>query len=105
MWKRDRPLSKAKRSNDKHSTVWTSYRKQRNKVVKSLKEGHNSYLNNVIGDRLQSNPQKVWTYENFGIPTLSVSDSILVNDADKAIKPLTNNFRVCSPKIMVKYQS
>lgn len=44
MRKRDRLLSKAKHSNDKH--VWTSYRKQRNKVVKSLKEAHNSYLNN-----------------------------------------------------------
>lgn len=101
MRKRDRLLCKAKHSNDKHSIVWTSYRKQRNKVVKSLKEAHNSYLNNhyyVIGDSLQSNLKKFWSYvkrsrcENFGIPTLCVNDSIFVNDVDKA-KVLNQQFQ------------
>ena len=91
MRKRDRLYKKAKRSgNNKCTPTWKNYRSQRNKVVQLLKSAHNSYLDNVIGESLQDNPKRFWSYvklartENIGVPTLRQGESLFISEKDKA---------------------
>ena len=91
MRKRDRLYKKAKRSgNNKCTPAWKDYRSQRNKVVQLLKSAHNSYLDNVIRESLQDNPQRFWSYvklartENIGVPTLRQGESPYISEKDKA---------------------
>ena len=55
-----------------------------------IKDSHNSYLNDVIGDSLTENPKKFWSYvkhsrsENLGIPPLKTEQGVFVTDKDKA---------------------
>ena len=74
----------------KHSSAWSKYCDQRNKVVKLLKSAHNDYLNDVVGGSLDKNPKRFWSYikhsqtETIGIPTLRHGESIYISDKEKA---------------------
>ena len=63
---------------------------QRNPVSNLVKDSHNRYLNDVIGDSLTENPKKVWSYvkhnrlENLGIPPLKTAQGVFVTNKDKA---------------------
>ena len=46
--KRGRLLQRAKRSGSKTSTAWETYKKQRNKVTKALRDAHKNYVNDVV---------------------------------------------------------
>jgi len=97
MRKRDKLLSKAKKS--KSPKAWCVYKQQRNKVTKALKDAHNDYLNNVIGENLENDPKKFWRYvkrsrsDGSNIPTLISEDECLhVSDKNKA-NALNNYFK------------
>ena len=55
-----------------------------------IKDSHNSYLNDVIGDSLTENPKKFWSYvklsrsENLGIPPLKTEQGVFVTNKDEA---------------------
>ena len=88
MRRKDRLHRKAVRSkNEQH---WNAFKSQRNQVAKLIKESHNRYLNEVIGDSLTGNPKKFWSYvkhsksENFGISPLKTEDGVSITDKNKA---------------------
>ena len=74
MRKRDKLLKKARHSRE--NSDWSAYRKQRSKVVNSMKSSYNDYIFNIIGGSLSSNPKRFWSHlkrartENIEIPTL-----------------------------------
>ena len=89
MRKKDRLHKNAIHS--KNNQHWKAFKHQRNLVSKLIKEAHNHYLNDVIGNSLTDNPKTFWSYgrnsksENLGIPPLKNSDSsVCVTDKDKA---------------------
>ena len=59
MRKKDRLHKKAIRS--KNIQQWKAFKHQRNLVSKLIKEAHNHYLNDVIGNSLTDNPKKFWS--------------------------------------------
>lgn len=69
---------------------WKAFKRQRNAVSSLIKDSHNRYLNDVIGDSLTENPKKFWSYvkhnrsENLGIPPLRTDQGVFVTDKDKA---------------------
>ena len=69
---------------------WKAFKRQRNSVSNLIKDSHNSYLNDVIGDSLTENPKKFWFHvkhsrsENLGIPPLKTEEGVFVTDKDKA---------------------
>ena len=88
MHKKDRLHRRAVRTKDQHH--WKAFKRQRNSVSNLIKDSHNSYLNDVIGDSLTENPKKFWSYvkhsrsENLGIPPLKTEQGVFVTDKDKA---------------------
>jgi len=72
MRKKDRLHKKATRS--KNNQHWETFKHEHNLVSKLIKEAHNRYLNEVIGNSLTDIPKKFWSYvrnsksENLGIP-------------------------------------
>ncbi|PFX13965.1 putative RNA-directed DNA polymerase from transposon X-element [Stylophora pistillata] len=60
MRKKERMHKRAIRS--KKTQHWEAFKRQRNLVYKLIKESHNSYLNDVIGNSLSENPRKFWSY-------------------------------------------
>ena len=98
MRKKDRLHRRAVRTKDQHH--WKAFKRQRNSVSNLIKESHNSYLNDVIGDSLTENPKKFWSYvkhsrsENLGIPPLKTGEGVFVTDKDKA-ETLNSYFFFC----------
>ena len=88
MHKKDRLHRRAVRTKDQHH--WKAFKRQRNSMSNLIKESHNSYLNDVIGDSLTENPKRFWSYvkhsrsENLGIPPLKTEQGMFVTDKDKA---------------------
>ena len=88
MHKKDRLHRRAVRTKDQHH--WKAFKRQRNSVSNLIKDSHDSYLNDVIGDSLTENPKKFWSYvkhsrsENLGIPPLKTEQGVFVTDKDKA---------------------
>ena len=88
MRKKDRRHRRAVRTKDQHH--WKAFKRQRNSVSNLIKDSHNSYLNDVIGDSLTENPKKFWFHvkhsrsENLGIPPLKTEEGVFVTDKDKA---------------------
>ena len=88
MRKKDCLHRRAVRTKDQHH--WKAFKRQRNSVSNLIKDSHNSYLNDVIGDSLTENPKKFWSYvkhsrsENLGIPPLKTEQGVFVTDKDKA---------------------
>ena len=84
MRKKDRLHRRAVRTKDQHH--WKAFKRQRNSVSNLIKDSHNSYLNDVIGDSLTENPKKFWSYvkhsrsENLGIPPLKTEQGMFVTD-------------------------
>ena len=85
---KDRPHKKALKSHKpKH---WDEFKKERNLVSRLVKQSHSSYLNDVIGASLDTNPKKFWSYvrtsksESSGIPPLKFNDKLCVSDKSKA---------------------
>ncbi|XP_048586113.1 uncharacterized protein LOC125568277 [Nematostella vectensis] len=60
MRKKDRMHKKAIKS--KNQQHWEAFKRQRNLVSKLIKDSHNDYLNNIIGNSLKDNPKKFWSY-------------------------------------------
>ncbi|CAB3990480.1 RNA-directed DNA polymerase from mobile element jockey-like, partial [Paramuricea clavata] len=57
---KDRLHKKALKSHKpKH---WDEFKKERNLVSRLVKQSHSSYLNDVIGASLHTNPKKFWSY-------------------------------------------
>ncbi len=88
MWLKDRLHKKALKSHKpKH---WDEFKKERNLVSRLVKQSHSSYLNDVIGASLDTNPKKFWSYvrtsksESSGIPPLKFNDKLCVSDKSKA---------------------
>ena len=84
MWLKDRLHKKAIKSHKpKH---WDEFKKVRNLVSRFVKKSHSSYLNDVIGASLDTNPKKFWPYvrtsksESSGIPPLKFNDKLCVSD-------------------------
>lgn len=79
---------------------WKAFKRQRNAVSSLIKDSHNRYLNDVIGDSLTENPKKFWSYvkhnrsENLGIPPLRTDHGVFVTDKDKA-ETLNTYFFFC----------
>ena len=98
MRKKDRLHRRAVRTKDQHH--WKAFKRQRNSVSNLIKDSHNSYLNDVIGDSLTENPKKFWSYvkhnrsENLGIPPLKTEQGVFVTDKDKA-ETLNSYFFFC----------
>ncbi|CAB4043415.1 Hypothetical predicted protein, partial [Paramuricea clavata] len=69
---------------------WDEFKKERNLVSRLVKQSHSSYLNDVIGASLDTNPKKFWSYvrtsksESSGIPLLKFNDKLCVSDKSKA---------------------
>ena len=88
MRKKDRLHKRAVRTKDQDH--WKAFKRQRNAVSNLIKDSHNRYLNDVIGDSLTENPKKFWSYvkhnrsENLGIPPLRTDQEVFVTDKDKA---------------------
>jgi exonuclease III len=88
MRKRDRLFLKAKHS--RKDSDWAKYRSHRNALTKSIRKAHNTYLNDVIGGALDTDPKKFWGYlkytrtENIGIATLKSGETLHISDKDKA---------------------
>ena len=88
--KRERLLRLAKRSKEKSSHAWKVYRRYRKKVTKALKNAHNRYLNEVVGESLEANPKRFWNYvkhchsEVTGVPTLRSNNATYISAKDKA---------------------
>ena len=86
--KRDRKFKKARISSS--SADWKAYRSYRNYVTKYIRQCHQGYVNNVIGESLIDNPKSFWSYirmhktENIGIPTLKTPNKMCNYDYDKA---------------------
>jgi hypothetical protein len=65
------------------------FKKERNLVSRLVKQSHSSYLNDVIGASLDTNPKKFWSYirtsksESSGIPPLKFNDKLCVSDKSK----------------------
>ena len=85
---KDRLHKKALKSHKpKH---WDEFKKERNLVSRLVKQSHSSYLNDVIGASLDTNPKKFWSYvrtsksESSGIPPLKFNDKLCVSDKSKA---------------------
>ena len=57
--KKDRLHKEAIRS--KNIQQWKAFKHQGNLVSKLIKEAHNHYLNDVIGNSLTDNPKKFWS--------------------------------------------
>ncbi|XP_072036924.1 uncharacterized protein [Amphiura filiformis] len=63
MRKRDRLYRKYKSADSSSRTkLWKAYKKQRNHVTSLLRDSQNSYMNNVVGPSLDTNPKQFWTY-------------------------------------------
>jgi len=60
MHKKDRLHKKPVHS--KNNQHWEAFKHQRNFVSTLIKEAHNHYLNDVIGNRLTNNPKNFWSY-------------------------------------------
>jgi len=60
MHKKDRLHKKAIHS--KNNQHWEAFKHQRNFVSKLIKEAHNHYLHDVIGNSLTNNPKNFWSY-------------------------------------------
>ena len=76
--KRDKMHAKAKRSGK--NSHWEKLWDLRRQTNKAITKSHSSYLNQVVGESLQSNPKAFWPYiktcvtENIGIPS-PITDS------------------------------
>ena len=98
MRKKDHLLKRAVRAKDQDH--WKAFKRQRNAVSNDIKDSHNRYLNDVIGDSLTENPKKFWSYvkhnrsENLGIPPLGTDQGVFVTDKDKA-ETLNTYFFFC----------
>ena len=96
--KRERLFRLAKRSKEKSSNAWKVYRRYRKKVTKALKNAHNWYLIEVVGESLESNPKRFWNYvkhchsEVSGVPTLRSNNATYISAKDKA-ELLSNHFQ------------
>ena len=59
-------------------------------VTKEVAKSYGSYINNIIGESLTTNPKQFWSFirknrtENLGIPSLKVNDIVKTTDSDKA---------------------
>ena len=70
---------------------WDFFFKQlRKEVTKEVANSYSSYINNVIGESLTTNPKQFWSFirknktESLGIPSLKVNDMVKTTDSDKA---------------------
>ena len=76
--------------------LYEAYRHQRTKVNKLIRQAHNNYINNIIGNSFKDNPKLFWSYiksnkvENVNIPTL-ISNSGETCNSDKAKATALNN--------------
>ena len=76
--------SKAKKT--KRNRHWENFKQLRKEVTIS----YGSYINNIIGESLTTNPKQFWSFirknrtENLGIPSLKVNDIVKTTDSDKA---------------------
>ena len=76
----------------RHSTnlaVKSAYRKQRNKVVSLLRSSHADYLCNEIGDSLETNRKRFWSFvkhcksESGDIPALQLDSKLCISSKEK----------------------
>ncbi|CAB4002571.1 Hypothetical predicted protein [Paramuricea clavata] len=69
---------------------WDEFKKEQNLVSRLVKQSHSSYLNDIIGASLDTNPKKFWFYvrtsksDSSGIPPLKFNDKLCVSDKSKA---------------------
>ena len=86
--KRDKAHSQAKKT--KRNKHWEKFKQLRKEVTKEVANSYSSYINNVIGESLTTNPKQFWSFirknktENLGIPSLKVNDMVKTTDSDKA---------------------
>ena len=86
--KRDKAHSQAKKT--KRNKHWEKFKQLRKEVTKEVANSYSSYINNVIGESLTTNPKQCWSFirknktENLGIPSLKVNDMVKTTDSDKA---------------------
>ena len=89
MRKKER-LHKIAKTNPQKPRLWLAFKNQRNKVVKLIKDAHNSYIGNVVGQALLEDPKKFWSYvsrcrrESLGIPTLVLNGLVCADNKSKA---------------------
>ena len=94
--KRDKPHAKAKKT--KKNKHWEHFKNLRKVVKKEITKSYHSYINNIIGESLSTNPKRFWSLikqtktENLGIPTLHSNDKMQTTDHDKA-NTLNNHFK------------
>ena len=92
MSKRDKLHSLARHSPQIHQLklIKAAYRKQRNKVVSLLRSPHVVYLCKEIGESLETNPKRFWSYvkhyksESGDIPTLQLDSNLYISCKEKA---------------------
>ena len=96
MRKRDKLFSLTRKTNK--SSAWKAYKQYRNQVTKIVRNSHQGYINDVIGNSLAQNPKSFWSYikmkrtENIGIPTLKTSTKMCCTNIDKA-EALNSQFK------------
>ena len=84
MRKCDRHYRKYKSADpSRKSRWWKIFKRQRNYVTNLLRKSHKNYVENVIGDSLDSNPKQFGTYQHrksLGIPSLMVDNNTYSSD-------------------------
>ena len=94
--KRGKTHANAKRTNQ--NKPWEIKKKLRKEITKEVAKSYNSYINNIIGGSLTTNPEQFGSFirknktETLGIPTLKVNDNMKTTDHDKA-KALNDHFK------------
>ena len=95
MARRDRLFKKARQSRSPRH--WEAYKSQRNATTSAIKRAHNKYVQNIMGDLDQDDPnsqeggiKRFWGYvkssrkDSVGVPTLNTHDGPVSTDQGKA---------------------
>ena len=94
--KKQRLFKSAKSSNS--SAAWNKYKSHRKKTTREINKTRNDYVSNLLGENLQSNPKKFWSYikslkqDNVSIPPLKVNNQTITDSKSKA-NALNNYFK------------
>ena len=92
---RDQLLKKAKKK--ENADAWKAYKDQRNLTTNEIRNAHEKYIHDIIGDMEAKTPndnfagiKRFWRYvkatkkENHGIPTLHSDEGPITTDKSKA---------------------
>ena len=69
---------------------WKAFRVARKLMHKRLKEARNAYISDYLGEAVEENPKRFWSYikqlnkEELGIADFEINGSIIIDNQTKA---------------------